>query len=97
MIDACYCWEVFSRAFHALATGKGNINERLVEAAKEIFTLNSQQLPEQLQSEFDQLITDLSIKGDFRHTIATMRKDKAVSLAERILDMESTLREICYQ
>ena len=97
MSDAFYCWKVFSSAYHALAIGKGKINERLIEAAREIFILHSQDLPDHLWPEFEQLIKDLSKKGDFRSTIATMRKDKAVSLAERISDMESTLREICYQ
>jgi hypothetical protein len=95
MSDANYCHEVFSRAYHDLATGKGDINERLVEAANNIGELHSQDLPDQLRPVFDQLIKDLSIKGDFRHSIATMRKNKAVLLAERISDMESTLREIC--
>ena len=90
--DPFYCWEVFLRASHALATGKGEIKERLAKAAREISVLHPQQLPEQLRAEYEKLMVALDLR-----TVATMRKDKAVVLAERIVDLESTLREICYE
>jgi hypothetical protein len=95
MSDPCYCWEVFSRASHTLATGEGEVKERLIKAGLEISVLHSQQLPEQLGAEYEQLMAALSAKGNIRQTVATMRKYKAKSLAELITNMESTLHEIC--
>jgi hypothetical protein len=97
MIDPCYCWEVYLRASHALATGKGEIKERLLEAALEISPLDSRQMPDQLRTEHEQLLIALSTRGTIRNTLATMRKDKAKSLAERIWNMERTLCETCYE
>ena len=93
--DPDYCWEVFSRATQALGSGKGEVKERLVEAAREISGLDSQQLPEQLQMEYERLWAMLNSKGSFRETIATMRKDKASQLAAGIMDMERELRNHC--
>lgn len=97
MTDPCYCWEVYLRASNALALGMGEIKERLLGAAMEISTLDSRELPDQLQEEHERLLRALSIRGTIRNTVATMRKDKAKSLAERITNMESQLCEICHE
>lgn len=97
MPDPCYCWEVYLRASWALATGIGEIKERLLEAAREISILDSRMLPDQLQAEHEQLLKALSRRGTLRNTVATMRKDKAKSLAEKIMDIESQLCEICHE
>jgi hypothetical protein len=97
MPDPCYCWEVYQRASWALAIGIGKIKERLLEAALELSTLDSRMLPAQLQAEHEQLLKALSRRGTLRNTVATMRKDKAKSLAERIVDIESQLCQICHE
>ena len=91
------CWEVVERACIALATGKDEVKERLYEAALEIATLDSRQMPDELRPEYEKLVRALSRKGTIRETLATMRKDKPQSLAQRITSMASSLREICYE
>jgi hypothetical protein len=96
MGDPWYCWEVFSRASYALSVGKGEVKERLVAAAMQISILSSQLLPDQVRDEYDELMKMLSAKGTIRGTVSTMRKGKAAALADKIITIEVTLREICY-
>ena len=99
MEDPYYSLEVFSRAVDALTTGEGDIKPRLGEAAKEFYTiLRVEQLPKELQHKYKELLQELSEKeGGFPETVANMRKQRASSIAKKIIEIEGTLQEICYR
>ena len=88
-----YTWEKFHAAIETL-TGPGTIKERLGDAfLYSLLMLKPEDLPEHLQSDFQQLCDDLSRvqasgdEGNIKATVKVMSDDEASTHVKKIVSM----------
>jgi hypothetical protein len=92
-----YAREKFYTAVHALATGSSSIQTRLANAALSLNTLQSENLPETLQTEFADVWRELTKEraqgdeGTIAATTAQLSDEQARELAGRIVSIYTQL------
>lgn len=90
--DLSYAQEKFSNAVFLLATGKGNIKDRLFYAFLEFRPVMEDDLPVELREEYSQIkhcFTNIKSVGNEGNLIATLKKMKpgrAAEIAKQIYD-----------
>jgi hypothetical protein len=92
--------ENFSNAIHSLVIGRGNINERLVDAFHHLIGINDESdVPEGLRDEFHQLMermtsetSALEGEGTIQATARAMSTEDAVEVAEQVWALAYQIR-----
>jgi hypothetical protein len=97
MPDTDNLWNKLYQATHVLATGRGDIKERLHGAALALALLQREDLPRELQDEFSQLVAQMTRldraddEGALSPTLRVIDDNEAVELAGRNLDLYTTI------
>ena len=93
-----YVYGKFQDAIGAMAASHKSLQERLLIAARGLITLDAtEDLPKQLRADFawigEQLNTDAAIgdEGTMAATAAKMSDNRAMALAEKLVELESSL------
>jgi len=90
-----YAYEKLSNAVEYLATGAGDVRDRLRMAGREVLFIRTEELPEWLQSEVNEIITSLTKRGcregfdsPLESTLHGMHRSTGVAIARRIYELK---------
>ena len=98
-----YAHEKLMLAIHSLATGPGDVRERLVHAFTIFHTLRKENFPEELQSDWEWVHEQLTkygpiynekgepIIGAVQNTCSKIKNSTGVKIAEKILEIYTYL------
>lgn len=94
-----YAAEKFARAVDALATGPGDVRERLISAYKYLFPVTPEHLPNYCRNEYRRFIRRITkypaeypMEGDVHASCRRMRRATGAKLAQIIVDINYRLR-----
>lgn len=99
-----YAKEKFGTAIYSLATGRGDIRERLFDAYLKFHTLNEDDFPADLKSEWESLQSLFVVKeptldgnnepvrGRVQNTLDSLSIDECVELAIKIWNLNFDIR-----
>jgi len=94
-----YAHEKLMTTIHSLATGPGDIRQRLAQAYQGFFTLKKEHFPNELQSDWEYVLKSLKKSGPIlredgsvfigsvENTCRRMKKKTGVKIAEKILEL----------
>ena len=94
-----YAYEKFSDALHSLATGPADVRQRLRSAYLHFRVVQKEQLPVQLQSDYQWVLDQLTrfepaisrngevVRGPVEETLSRIRNSTGTKIAERILSI----------
>ena len=94
-------WGRMYLAVEALCIGQGDVRARLVDAGMLLCPLRTSEFPEELQSDFDWVMHQLTRyparhqhEGTIAGTMARIKRKTGVKIAERILRMFWKIQEL---
>lgn len=97
-----YPQEKLDAAIDSLTLGAGDIKERLSAAFLSFHVLTAADFPGPLAAHYEWIRDALTAReprfpqeGSVRATLSTMRKDRAVDIAKRIVALREALKELC--
>ena len=98
--DTHNTYERLRLAVESLATGRGNLQDRLYYAFLHISVFRVEDFPERLRADFTEICEGMTkVKGDegsIKATCEVMDDDEAEKIAQQILDLFTTIaRSYC--
>jgi hypothetical protein len=94
-------WERMYLAVQTLCVGRGDVRARLVDAGMQLTPLMTSEFPEELQSDFDWVMHQLTQhparhqhEGTIEASMARIKRKTGVKIAERILRMFWRIQEL---
>ena len=103
-----YTREKLSVALHSLATGPGNVRERLLTAYMEFHTLTPEDFPEEFKDDWRWITYQITRfgplegpngeiwQGSAEHTLTRIRNKTGVKIADKIYELQWKLNEDQY-
>jgi len=93
-----HAWEIFYKAMPCLASPDSSIQDRLLWAwQSQLIVLRIEELPEDLQAEFQKLHDELTSvepaadEGTLQATIKRLSDEKAFEYVKRVIDMYDSI------
>jgi len=96
---AIYASGKFSNAYYALATGEGDIKQRLLASSDIFWAVDPEMLPPHIQPIFNEIKDQLmrfpakNNEGEVQATIHRIRRSTCVEIAKKVILVGSLLEE----